>query len=278
MIKKWWAICLYRPNALVGTLLMGTVIFLAILGSIYTPYDPIAVDAHDRLSSPSFEHWLGTDEWGRDVFSRLLSAASVSVLISILTSVLATSTGALIGAASAFYGGWVDRIVIVFMDALLAFPSLILALAVIAIYGSGEYAVIIALSIAYLPSVVRIVRTSGLSLKRKEFVDASAIMGNSRFFTLLAHILPNTLGSITVLGTSLFGWALLAESALSFLGLGVAPPAASWGGMLADSRYYFEHAPWLALAPGLAISMSLLGINLFGDALRDYLDPRMKNL
>lgn len=278
MIDKWWSICRHRPNAMVGTILMCLIVSLALLGSVYTPYDPIAVNAEMRLSGPSFDHWLGTDEWGRDVLSRLLSAASVSVLISLLTALLATSVGALIGAAAAFYGGWIDRVVIMFMDALLAFPSLILALSVIAIYGSGEYAVIIALSIAYLPSVVRIVRTSGLSLRRKEFVDASAIMGNSRFYTLLAHILPNTLASITVLGTSLFGWALLAESALSFLGLGVAPPAASWGGMLADSRYYFEHAPWLALAPGFAISLSLLGINIFGDALRDYLDPRMKNL
>ncbi len=257
---------------------MLVILSVALVGSVYTPYDPIAVSTTERLQAPSGLHWLGTDEWGRDVMSRLLSAATISVTIAAMTSLIATTLGALIGAAAAFYGGWFDRVVIVFMDALLAFPSLVLALSVIAIYGSGEYAVIVALSIAYLPSVVRVVRTSGLSLKRKEFVDASSIMGNSRFFTLLRHILPNILAPITVLGTSLFGWALLAESALSFLGLGVSPPAASWGGMLADSRYYFEHASWLALAPGLAISISLLGINLFGDALRDYLDPRMKNL
>ncbi|MFC3051837.1 ABC transporter permease [Kordiimonas pumila] len=278
MISEWWKICKSRPNAFVGSLLMLLVFVVAVIGSFYTPYDPIAVSTTERLAAPSLAHLLGTDEWGRDVLSRLLSAATVSVAISGITAIIATAIGAFIGAATAFYGGWFDRIMLVFMDSLLAFPSLILALSVIAIYGSGEYAVIIALSIAYVPSVVRVVRTSGLSLKRREFIDASAIMGNSRFFTLLKHILPNTLAPIIVLGTSLFGWALLAESALSFLGLGVSPPAASWGGMLADSRYYFENAPWLAVAPGLAISISLLGINLFGDALRDYLDPRMKNL
>ena len=278
MIREWWGICRRRPNALVGSVIMAAVFAGALLGSLYTPYDPIAVDALDRLSGPSLAHWLGTDEWGRDVLSRLFAAAGVSVALSAFTALIATGCGALIGAAAAYYGGWLDRVVIVFVDALMAFPSLILALLVIAVYGAGGVAVVLALSIAYLPSVVRVVRTTVLSLKRREYIDASKTMGNSRLFTLFRHILPNALAPITVLATSLFGWALLAESALSFLGLGVAPPAPSWGGMLADSRYYFADAPWLAIAPGLAISVSLLGINLFGDALRDYFDPRMRNL
>lgn len=278
MIREWWHICRRRPNALVGSVIMAAVFAVALLGSLYTPYDPIAVDALDRLSGPSLAHWLGTDEWGRDVLSRLFAAAGVSVTLSAFTALIATGCGALIGAAAAYYGGWLDRVVIVFVDALMAFPSLILALLVIAVYGAGGVAVVLALSIAYLPSVVRVVRTTVLSLKRREYIDASKTMGNSRLFTLVRHILPNALAPITVLATSLFGWALLAESALSFLGLGVAPPAPSWGGMLADSRYYFADAPWLAIAPGLAISVSLLGINLFGDALRDYFDPRMRNL
>ena len=278
MIRGWWCICRRRPNALVGSVIVAAVFAVALLGSLYTPYDPIAVDALDRLSGPSLAHWLGTDEWGRDVLSRLFAAAGVSVALSAFTALIATGCGALIGAAAAYYGGWLDRVVIVFVDALMAFPSLILALLVIAVYGAGGVAVVLALSIAYLPSVVRVVRTTVLSLKRREYIDASKTMGNSRLFTLVRHILPNALAPITVLATSLFGWALLAESALSFLGLGVAPPAPSWGGMLADSRYYFADAPWLAIAPGLAISVSLLGINLFGDALRDYFDPRMRNL
>jgi peptide/nickel transport system permease protein len=267
-----------RPNAVIGCGLTLIALAGAVIGSLYTPYDPIAVDFAHRLNAPSSSHWLGTDEWGRDVISRLLSGAVVSVGIAGLTSLVATVVGALVGAAAAFFGRWLDKTVVAFMDALLAFPSLIMALAVVTVFGSGRYTPVLALSVAYLPSVVRVVRASVLTLRRREFIDASTVMGNSGVFTLFRHVLPNTLAPVIVLATSLFGWALLAESALSFLGLGVQPPAASWGGMLADSRNYFEDAPWLALAPGLALSISLLGINLFGDALRDYLDPRMKNL
>ena len=267
-----------HPDGIVGGCLVIIVFAAALVGSIYTPYDPISVDFNNRLAAPSLDHWFGTDEWGRDVLSRLLSGAVVSIGIAFTTAVIATAAGTLIGSASAFYGRWLDRGTMAVMDALLAFPAIVLALAVIAILGSGSYTPILALSIAYLPSVVRVVRSSVLSLKRNDFVRASTVMGNSRLFTLCRHILPNTLASVIVLATSLFGWALLAESALSFLGLGVPPPASSWGGMLADSRNYFENAPWLAFAPGLTLSLSLLGINLFGDAMRDYFDPRMKNL
>jgi len=266
------------PGAIIGLILVAAVLLAALTGSIYTPFDPIGIDADNRLAAPSLHHWLGTDEWGRDITSRLLAGATVSVNIGLLTSLFATTAGTLIGAAAGFIGGWLDRIVIAVMDALLAFPSLIMALGIVAVTNGGQMAVVGALSFAYVPSVVRVVRASVLTLRRKDFVDASTVMGNSRAFTLGRHILPNTVGMVIVLATSLFGWALLAESALSFLGLGVPPPAPSWGGMLADSRNYFEDAPWLALAPGLAIAATLLGINLVGDALRDRFDPRTRYL
>lgn len=278
MNKARWPMLLRHFNGLIGGSLIAIIFTAALVGSFYTPYDPVAVDFDNRLAAPALGHWLGTDQWGRDVLSRILSGAEVSIGIALATAFLATAAGTLIGAASAFYGRWLDRGTMALMDALLAFPAIILALAVIAILGPGRYTPILALSIAYLPSVVRVVRSSVLSLKRNDFIRASTVMGNSQLFTLGRHILPNTLASVIVLATSLFGWALLAESALSFLGLGVPPPASSWGGMLADSRNYFEDAPWLALAPGLTLSISLLGINLFGDALRDYFDPRMRNL
>jgi len=277
MIEASWQVLARRPNAALGIALTIIVLAAAAMGAIYTPYDPIAVDFAQRLAAPSVAHWLGTDEWGRDVLSRVLSGATVSVSIAASTSLLATLTGTLVGATAAFLGSWLDRAVVAVMDALLAFPSLIMALGVVAVCGTRSYSTLLALSFAYLPSVVRIVRASVLSLKRKDFIDASLVMGNSARFTLFRHILPNTVAPVIVLATSLFGWALLAESALSFLGLGVQPPAASWGGMLADSRDYFADAPWLALAPGLALSAALLGINLVGDALQDLLDPRMKN-
>lgn len=271
-----WMTITRQPNALAGGVLILVMLVGAILGAVHTPYDPIAVDFFHRLKPPTPEHWLGTDEWGRDVFSRLLAGAVVSVGIAGVTALIATSLGALIGATAGFLGGWFDKAVIALMDALLAFPALIMALALVAIFSSSAFTPIIALSVAYLPSVVRVVRASVLVLRRSDFVDASTVMGNSRAITLLRHILPNTVAPVIVLATSLFGWALLAESALSFLGLGTPPPASSWGGMLSDSRNYFADAPWLAIAPGLALSLSLLGVNLFGDALRDLLDPRMQ--
>ncbi|WP_374595171.1 ABC transporter permease [Sphingosinicella sp.] len=273
-----WRNLLRKNNFIIGGSLLGIVMLAALAGAIATPYDPIDIDAANLLAAPSLAHWLGTDEWGRDVVSRLLKGAGTSVSIGLMTAVAATLSGALLGATSAYLGGWLDRIVIAAMDALLAFPSLIMALAVVAVFSNSQYAVVLALSVAYAPSVVRVVRSAVLAMKRKDFVDASLVMGNSRAFTLYRHILPNTIATVIVLATSLFGWALLAESSLSFLGLGVPPPAPSWGGMLADSRHYFEDAPWLAIAPGLAISFSLLGTNLLGDALRDHFDPRMRNL
>lgn len=267
-----------RPNAMVGGALLLVMIAAALLGYVYTPYDPVIIDLNARLEGPSSLHWLGTDEWGRDVLSRLLFGAGVSVTISLCVVVFAVAGGALVGATSGFFGGWLDRIVMAALNALLAFPSLILALGTIAVFGPSRYGVVAALSVAYLPSVARVVRSSVLSLREKEYVEASRVMGNSELFTLLRHVLPNCIAPIIVLATALFGWALLSESSLSFLGLGVPPPASSWGGMLSDSRNYFGQAPWLAIVPGISISISLLGINLFGDALRDQFDPRMKNL
>lgn len=269
---------LRRPNALIGAVLLALMLAAALVGVAYTPYDPIAIDLSVRLEGPSAQHWLGTDEWGRDVLSRLLYGATVSVTISFFTVLIAVVAGSLTGAACGFFGGWFERCVMAVMDALLAFPSLIMALGVMAVFGPSRYGVVLALSLAYLPSVVRIVRSGVLSLRTREYVEASQVMGNSELFTMLRHILPNSVSPIIVLATALFGWALLAESSLSFLGLGVPPPASSWGGMLADSRIHFGAAPWLAIAPGMCISLSLLGINLFGDALRDHFDPRMKNL
>ena len=269
---------LRRPNAIAGGVLLALMVGAAIAGYVYTPYDPVANDLTARLKSPSGTHWLGTDEWGRDVLSRLLFGAGVSVSISLFTVLAAVASGTLLGAATGYFGGWFERITMAFLDALLAFPSLIMALGMMTVFGPSRVGVIAALSLAYMPSVARVVRSSVLSVREKEFVEASRVMGNSEPFTMFRHVLPNCLAPIIVLATALFGWALLAESALSFLGLGVPPPASSWGGMLSDSRNYVGQAPWLALVPGISISLSLLGINLFGDALRDEFDPRMKNL
>lgn len=273
-----WKALARRPNAIAGGTLLAVALVAAIVGHFYTPYDPVANDLMARLKAPSAVHWLGTDEWGRDVLSRLLYGAGVSVTISFFTVVAAVASGTLVGAAIGYFGGWLERITLAILDALLAFPSLIMALGMMTVFGPSRWGVIAALALAYMPSVARVVRSSVLSVREKEFVEASRVMGNSEAFTMFRHVLPNCLAPIIVLATALFGWALLAESALSFLGLGVPPPASSWGGMLSDSRNYVGQAPWLAFVPGISISLTLLGINLFGDALRDQFDPRMKNL
>jgi len=267
-----------RPplNLLIGGTLTGAVCLTAVTGLIWTPHDPLAMNFAARLAAPSLTHWMGTDEFGRDVASRLMTGAATSVQISLITVFMAVSAGTVIGAISGFARGWTDRLVMAFNDALLAFPGILFALGLLAVLGANKNGIILALALVYMSSVVRVVRGTVLSLREREFVEASTIMGNSFLYTMRRHILPNCLAPITVLATSMCGWVLLAESSLSFLGLGVAPPAPTWGNMLAGSRSYLEQAVWLGAFPGLAISLALLGINLLGDALRDRLDPRMR--
>lgn len=269
--RRWFV----RANATVGAVLVGCAVLAALAGQVATPYDPIALDFGARLASPSWDHWLGTDQFGRDVLSRLLSAASVSMTVSLSTVALAMAIGITVGAVSGYFGGWLDRLVMTIVDAFMALPGLLLALALMAAVGQGKWGVILALGLAYAPSVTRVVRGIALSLREKEYVEASRAMGNGELYTIARHVIPNCVGPLTVLATAFFALTILAESALSFLGLGVPPPYPSWGGMLADARSYFAFAPWLAIFPGLAISITLLGINLLGDALRDRFDPRM---
>ena len=273
--RPWF---LRRLNGIIGTALLAVVFVAALFGILWTPYDPVGIDIRDRLAAPSPDHWMGTDEFGRDVLSRVLTGARTSVLVSLSTVAVAVAFGALIGAVSGFFGGWPDRIVVMLTDALLAFPGLLLALSIMAIAGPSLGGIVVALGLAYMPNVIRLVRGTVLSVREKEFAEASRALGNGAAYTLFRHILPNCLAPLIVLGTMLFGSAILAESALSFLGLGIPPPAPSWGGMLSEARSQFVQAPWLAVFPGVCISIALLGVNLFGDALRDRLDPRMRQL
>ena len=273
--RPWF---LRRANGIVGSALMFLVIGAALTGFVWTPYDPVAPDFRDRFAAPSTAHWMGTDEWGRDVLSRIIAGARTSVVVALSTVALAVTFGTLIGGISGFFGRWLDRGVMMLTDALLAFPGLLLALSIMAIAGPSEWGVIIALALAYMPSVIRLVRGTVLSVREKEYVEASRAIGNGPLFTLFRHVLPNCAAPLIVMGTALFGSALLAESALSFLGLGVPPPAPTWGNMLSEARGYFVQAPWLAIFPGTCISLALLGVNIFGDALRDRLDPRMRGL
>jgi peptide/nickel transport system permease protein len=203
--------------------------------------------------------------------------ARISVLIALATVSVAIALGTTFGLLAGYLRGWTDRLLMMVTDAVLAFPGILLALALIAVLGSSNGSIIVALATAYTPSVVRVVRGTVLSIREREFIEASRSAGDSALATIVRHILPNVLPPVVVLATSLFGWAMLSESALSFLGVGVPPPAPTWGNMLSASRPYMDVASWLSIVPGLCIAGTLLGINLLGDALRDWLDPRRES-
>jgi peptide/nickel transport system permease protein len=261
-------------GSIAGFWLVGALIAVIAIGFVWLPYDPLAIDLDHVLASPSAAHWLGTDEFGRDVAARAMLGARISATIAIETVAIAIFVGTLFGIFAGFLRGWTDRLVMTVSDALLAFPGILLALALVSVLGSSRQSIVIALAIAYLPATVRVVRGATLSIREREYVEASRVAGDSRLYTMWKHVLPNTFAPMLVLATSLFGWVVLSESALSFLGVGVPPPLPTWGNMLSSARPYMATASWLSIAPGLCIVATLLGINLLGDTLRDRLDPR----
>ena len=268
----------FTLNGLIGGFLIALLLITAVTGLFWTPYDPMKLGFASRLAAPGPSHLLGTDEFGRDVLSRLMVGARASVWIGFLTVSFATICGTLIGLVSGYARGWVDGVIMAINNALLAFPGILLALGLLAVFGANQYGIIFALGIAYTPSMARVVRGAAPSPRDPESTEASMVTGTCEIYTMFRHILPNCIAPITVLATSMFGWAILSESALSFLGLGVPPPAPTWGNMLAAGRPFIQQAVWLGLFPGLCIALTLLGINLLGDALRDRLDPRMRGL
>jgi len=261
-------------HALLGFGLVGALLGVVLVGLVWLPYDPLAIDLDHTLAAPSLAHWLGTDEFGRDVASRAMLGARISLLIAIQTVAISVVIGTALGLVVGFLRGWTERVIMTFSDALLAFPGILLALALIAVIGSSRHSIVIALAIAYLPATIRVVRGSVISIREREYVEASRVAGDSALYTMWRIVLPNALPPILVLATSLFGWVILSESALSFLGVGVPPPLPTWGNMLSSARPYMYAASWLSIAPGLCIVATLLGINMLGDALRDRLDPR----
>ncbi len=263
-------------NLAIGGALVALLVGVAILGTFWTPADPLKIDFANKLRPPGAGHLLGTDEFGRDMASRLIAGATTTVWLSVLTVIAAIILGTLVGVISGFFRGPLDRVMMMFNDALLAFPGILLALGLLAVVGANKYGIVLALAIAYTPTVARVIRGTVLSLREKEYIAGSRVMGNSEAYTIFRHILPNCGAPLIVLATAMLGWVILAESSLSFLGLGVPPPAPTWGNMLATGRSYLSQAAWIGIFPGLLISLSLLGINLLGDALRDLLDPRMR--
>jgi peptide/nickel transport system permease protein len=266
-----------KPLGAAGAVIILGMLALALFAELVAPYDPYHSDYGAQFARPSPEHWFGTDEFGRDVLSRIMYGARIALFVGFVASFTGCTIGALLGVISAYWGGRVDLLLERLMDMLLAFPQLILALAIASILGPAVQNVVIAISIPVIPRVARVVRSAALSVKENVYVEAVQALGASRRRVILQHIIPNVMAPYIIMLTAQLGAAILAEAALSYLGLGAAEPTPSWGLMLSGSApSYAEKAPWIALFPGIAISLGVFGFNLFGDSLRDALDPKLK--
>jgi peptide/nickel transport system permease protein len=266
-----------KPLGAAGAAIILGMLFVACFARALAPYDPYVGDYGAQFARPSAEHWFGTDEFGRDILSRIMHGARIALVVGFAASFAGCTLGLLLGVVSAYAGGKVDLFMERAMDILLAFPQLILALAIASIMGPAIQNVVVAIAIPIVPRAARVVRAAALSVKEFPYVEAAQALGARRRRVILQHIVPNTLAPYIILLTAQLGGAILAEAALSYLGLGTAEPTPSWGLMLSGSApSYAEKAPWIALFPGIAISLGVFGFNLFGDSLRDALDPKLR--
>jgi peptide/nickel transport system permease protein len=266
-----------RPLGAIGAVIILFMVILAAGAGWLAPYDPLETDYAAMLAAPSASHWLGTDAYGRDVLSRIIYGSRTALMVGLGASVLGATFGSLIGVASAYFGGRIDLTVQRFMDVLFAFPVIILALAVVAVLGTGAGNVILAIAAPMVPRCARVVRASALAVREMPYVDAARASGFSHRRIILRHMMPNVMAPILIMATAFLGEAILLEASLSFLGLGVQEPIAAWGLMLRGAAVQFaESAPWMAIFPGIAISLGVFGFNLLGDSLRDALDPRLR--
>jgi peptide/nickel transport system permease protein len=264
------------PSAVIGGAVLLLVVLSALLAPAVSPYDPIKTSQRTSLEAPSLKHPMGTDRFGRDIFSRVLWGGRLSLPVGFVSVVIAAVIGVLLGLVAGYYGGRVDAVIMRFVDLLLAFPGILLALAIVAVLGASLLNLMIAVGIASIPDYVRITRGTVLSVKEREFVLAARTVGSRDGAIMLRHILPNVLSPLIVLATLGMAAAIITGSALSFLGLGIKPPTPEWGNMLSEGREFLQRAWWVAFFPGLTIMLTVFSINLLGDGLRDALDPRMK--
>ncbi len=266
-----------KPLGAVGAFIILGMMLVAAFAPALAPYDPYVPDYAAQFARPSAEHWFGTDEFGRDLLTRIMYGARIALFVGFTASFAGCTIGALLGVISAYSGGRLDLFLERVMDILLAFPQLILALAIASILGPAVQYVVIAISVPIIPRAARVVRSAALSVKEHVYVEAVNALGASRRRVVLQHIVPNVAAPYIIMLTAQLGGAILAEAALSYLGLGAAEPTPSWGLMLSGSALsYAEKAPWIAVFPGIAISLGVFGFNLFGDSLRDALDPKLR--
>lgn len=275
-LKNTFSVLIKNKAALVGLIIILVLTLIALFGSFIMPYNPYVGELSKSLQAPSAAHIFGTDEQGRDILSRIIDGTKISLRVGVTSVAIALSIGTVVGALAGYYGGKIDMLLMRIMDIVLAFPSLLLAIAFMSALGKGIDKAVIAISIVTIPEYARIVRSCILSVKESEYVQAARVIGNNDFNIIFKHILPNVMSPIIVRATLGVSSAILDTAALGFLGLGVQPPFAEWGSMLGAGRGYFYNAPHIILFPGIAITITVLAFNLFGDGLRDALDPRSR--
>ncbi len=279
-VRFWRDFVIHRPLGAFGLFLVIVMILMALFADRIAPYDPTALSFKDLLVPPSGLHLLGTDNFGRDVFSRLVFGSRTALLVGFTASIVGCTLGMVLGIIGAYVGGKTDQIIQRLMDVLISFPLIVIAIAVVAALGTGEDKVanvIAAITVPIIPRVSRVVRSSALSVVQMPYIEATRSVGTRPLRIMFRHIAPNVFAPYLIMMTAFLGQAILLEASLSFLGLGVFEPTPSWGLMLRGAGMQFlERAPWLAIAPGIAISLAVFGFNLFGDSLRDALDPRLR--
>ncbi|WP_181346988.1 ABC transporter permease [Thalassobacillus sp. CUG 92003] len=263
--------------AMFGLIMISIFILSAIVAPILAPYDPYKMSGGESLAGPSLAHWLGTDQFGRDILSRIIYGTRISLQVGIISVGISLVAGTIIGVVAAYYGKWVDHVLSRLTDVMFSFPDILLALVIMAILGPSLTNLMIAIGIVYTPIFARIARGSVLTIKHSLYIDAAKSMGISNVKIMWKHILPNSMAPLIVQVTLSFAFAILAEAALSFLGLGVSPDTPSWGIMLSEGKNWMESAWWIAVFPGIAITMAVFSFNVMGDGLRDALDPKLKN-
>ena len=280
--SKFVEFCRQQPLGAASFLIIFAMMFAGLFSSLVAPYDPLNIDFASLLAPPSADHWCGTDAYGRDICSRLIYGARTALVIGFTSSFVGSSLGAILGIASAYFGGRIDAWIQRFVDVLLAFPLIVLALVVVAAFrkfsvGGVDINLIVAIAIPILPRVARVVRAAALSVRVAPYIDAARAAGYSHTRIIFRHMAPNVVAPYLIMLTAFIAQAILAEASLSFLGLGVTEPTAAWGLMLSgNAADFYRQAPWMILFPGAAISLAVFAFNLFGDSLRDFLDPRFK--
>lgn len=271
----------YNKNklAMFGLALFLALVLVAVTSGLYLDYDTQVIEQHmkERLQPPSSEHWFGTDQYGRDMFARVVWGTRISLFVGVFTVAIALTVGSLFGALAGYYGGRVDNVLMRIMDVFLAMPGTILAVAIVGALGPGLFNVLLAMAISRIPQFARIVRSAIISIRGQEFIEAAKACGTRDSRIILRHIMPNAVGPIVVQVTLHMATTILGVAGLSFIGLGIEPPTPEWGSMLAEAKEQMRYHPYLMVSPGIAIGLAVLSLNLIGDGLRDALDPRLKN-